>query len=121
MTDLLNAELMRLAGRCTVEIQALGVAGGSGFFVAPGVVVSCAHVAGLEGVAARTVMVMWEGVIFTGNVRAVPSKHGTSDRWQYPDLCVIELDRRPQDQPSVVLGGFQGIANSKVYLAGFNK
>ena len=45
------------------------MAGGSGFFVAPGVIVSCAHVvARPDGVAAETVAVEWEDVSLVGRV-----------------------------------------------------
>jgi TIR domain/Trypsin-like peptidase domain/Predicted nucleotide-binding protein containing TIR-like domain len=117
-----GAQLKRLADDSTVRIPAVGVAGGSGFFVAPGVIVSCAHVVALpDGVAAETVTVEWEGISLVGRVSAVvPAADGIPGMWPLPDLSVIEVDVPPQGHPWVILGDLPKAKSPEVYLSGFS-
>lgn len=113
------ARLKRLADDCTVAIPAAGVVGGSGFFVGPGLVITCAHVvAARDGAAASTALVEWRGEQRSGQVHAVPPKAGPDDLWAFPDLCLIELTP-PPGQPWVVLGELDA-GDTRVYLGGFN-
>lgn len=118
-----TARLRRLVGDCTVLIGARDVRGGSGFFVAPGLIITCAHiVAGLDGTVPGLVEVEWRGMSLTGRVRAVvPVENRDAALWPYPDLCVIELDAVPPAQPSVVLGELSGDGYPEVSMAGFAK
>jgi hypothetical protein len=118
-----GAQLKRLAADSTVRIPAVGVAGGSGFFVAPGVVVSCAHVVTRpDGSAAETVLVEWEDVSLVGRVsRVAPATDETSSPpWRMPDLSVIEVDVPPQGHPWVILGELPEAESPEVYLSGFS-
>ncbi|WP_441338438.1 VMAP-C domain-containing protein [Micromonospora sp. NBS 11-29] len=73
---------------CLVRVD--GRLPGSGFFVAPGTVLTCAHVA---GPTAGRVTVWWQGLPHPGTVReasAAPANDATL--WPWPDLAVIRLD-----------------------------
>ena len=117
-------QLKDLIELCTVKIHNAGVVGGSGFFVAPGLIISCAHVAAdrrtsaVTAVTAGSVTVQWRENTYQGRVRAAPEKAGPGRLWAYPDLCVIELDAVP-DHPAVFLGDLADGDNRDLYLAGF--
>ena len=117
MVDLGSVELRRLTDKCTVWISS----GGSGFFVGPGLVMSCAHVVADSARAAvrESVAVEWQGLSFAGSIRAAAPERGSSGSWPYPDLCLIELGEVPPEQPWVVLGDFREIDDLEVYLAAF--
>ena len=118
-----TARLRRLTEDCTVLIAGQDVRGGSGFFVAPGLIITCAHtVAGLSGAVPEQVAVAWQDMSLTGRVRAVvPAENRDAALWPYPDLCVIELDVVPPAQPSVVLGELRGDGYPEVSMSGFAK
>lgn len=118
MANPLDERLKRLTDECTVKIPAPGVTGGSGFFVAPGIVLSCAHVV-LDRETrepARTVTVEWREASTTGTVRAMLG----GGEWQYPDLCVIELAEPPRDHPWVMLNDVDPARGPELYLTGYN-
>ena len=118
-----TARLRHLTQDCTVLIADRDVRGGSGFYVAPGLIITCAHiVAGLRGAVPEQVAVAWRGMSLAGRVRAVvPIENRDAALWPYPDLCVIELDVVPPGQPSVVLGELRGDGFPEVSMSGFAK
>lgn len=64
---------------------------GSGFFAAPGFVITCAHVTGAN--RGRQVKVSWKGGSATGIVRYASAPPTAGARvWPYPDLAVIEVE-----------------------------
>ncbi|MER5700697.1 trypsin-like peptidase domain-containing protein [Micromonospora sp. NPDC002296] len=75
---------------CLVKVVAAAAGQpGSGFFVAPGTVLTSAHVVGATGVA---VTVWWRGAAYPGVVSAASARSGDGGRiWPYPDLAVIEV------------------------------
>jgi hypothetical protein len=116
-----DAALKRRTDECTVKIPQTDVTiGGSGFFVAHGKVLTCAHVVAKQGAAARVVTVEWQGKTLSGKATAVPDKRGTAELWPFPDLCVIELTDAPEDHPWVTLGELHGEENRAIYLCGFS-
>ncbi|MGW2477058.1 VMAP-C domain-containing protein [Streptomyces sp. NPDC001665] len=109
------AALQELLEECRVFVD--GASEGTGFFVAPGFVVSCAHVAG--GEAGLPVRVRWCGRDHEGVVRAASAD--TPDRggvlYAFPDLAVVELLEPPDGHPCVWLdmaGPAQGTALTAV-------
>src|SRR6266487_6643442 len=116
-------QLKRLTDRCTVQVLSQGITGGSGFFIAPGIVISCAHVVKRrgEGETADFAWVQWGDATYRGLVRALPGSHLDPDHlWPYPDLCVIALDDLPADHPWVLLDDSEVAGGTEVYLAGFS-
>ncbi|WP_262013732.1 serine protease [Micromonospora sp. Mcm103] len=75
--------------------------GGSGVWVAPGLIVTCAHVVP-EGAGSRT-EVVWRDRVLRGAVTDhVPAERGDLGLWAYPDLAVIEV-ADPPEHPCVWL------------------
>lgn len=115
------AALLRTAlSRCAVRLSGDGCRGGSGFFVAPGYVVTCAHVVADEG---SSVIVTWEGMDYEGIVRFREPAGAAATRLVlgYPDLAVVQL-AAPPDQPCVWLWLGDTIPDEDVplYAVGYN-
>ena len=109
LTELTEASVVKiLSGR-----------GGTGFFVAPETIITCAHVVttGKTVTAENVIVADRHGSQLTGSVEAMPSQYGRGNLWAYPDLCVIRLLRPLEDQPVVPLGETSG--DPEVYLTGF--
>jgi len=103
------------------DVDGHPIEGGSGFFVAPGVIVTCAHVVSRGGRAVSRVKVQWNEVTYDGTALARPQIKGEADIWDPPDLCVITLDRKPVRQPSVVLAELRDADRHELYIAGYNR
>ncbi len=89
--------LQRLLTECRVFVD--GESTGSGFFVAPGLVVSCAHVAGAR--VGSHITVTWQERSYEGIVLAAsePYSYGMA-LWPFPDLAVVELVDPPRNIPA---------------------
>ncbi|SCG36832.1 Trypsin-like peptidase domain-containing protein [Micromonospora humi] len=88
MSDAVTAWAESHLGECLVLVD--GRMAGSGFFVAPGMILTCAHVA---GPTASQVRVQWQGVPHLGTVLdASPPPTGAATLWPWPDLAVIRVD-----------------------------
>ncbi|MFD4655791.1 trypsin-like peptidase domain-containing protein [Kitasatospora sp. NPDC058444] len=76
--------------RCLVRLTAPGAPGGTGFFVAPGRVLTCAHVvAAAQSPEVRVAHLDGE---FTGRIAALhPPERGSGALYPFPDLAVIEV------------------------------
>ncbi|MEU4425134.1 trypsin-like peptidase domain-containing protein [Actinoplanes sp. NPDC024001] len=82
-------QLTKLMKDCLVMIS--GQSDGSGFFIAPGTILTCAHVAGPIG---AEVEVTWREHTRSGVVRWA-SEVSESGTVPYPDLAVVELGSPP--------------------------
>ncbi|MGW4163158.1 VMAP-C domain-containing protein [Streptomyces sp. NPDC004788] len=94
---------------------------GTGFFVAPGTVVTCAHVAGAEPGA--VVPVTWDGATYDGEIRAAsPAPPGGRGRglWPYPDLAIVRLRRPPAGHPCVWLAPLPVGSGTELTAAGYS-
>ncbi|MGW2768770.1 VMAP-C domain-containing protein [Streptomyces sp. NPDC001275] len=109
-------------GSCRVRVQ--GVTQGTGFFVAPGHVVTCAHVAGAQ--PGTRLPVFWEDTEFEGIVLTASAPPKGRELWPYPDLAVVRLLDAPSGHPCVWLdtvppsrdAGLTAIGFSDVYEPG---
>jgi vWA-MoxR associated protein C-terminal domain/Trypsin-like peptidase domain/vWA-MoxR associated protein middle region 0 len=98
------AGLRELLRDCLVQIdEADGTPAGSGFFVAPGYVVSCAHV--VRRPASTRVTGTWHTRPWLGRVAATSEAPPSADTeiWPEPDLVVIRLDDEELRHPCVRL------------------
>ncbi|WP_279632628.1 VMAP-related conflict system protein [Streptomyces sp. Tu 2975] len=110
-----------------VHVHGAGVRGGTGFFAAPGRVLTCAHVVAAKvpdtlGVI-RTVdrvQVRWEGEDYEGLVEAVPNAHEGAGLWGYPDLAVITLPYLPRDHSWFSLTTAKPAPGAQLLAAGFS-
>jgi hypothetical protein len=109
------AELKRLVDDSTVLIRG----GGSGFFVAPGKVLSCAHVVSTRRRAADRVNVCWQGHEMSGKVLAIPPDNADGGLWGYPDLALIDIDDPPPG-PWVWLDETPPAHAAELYAVGYN-
>ena len=75
---------------CVVQVQ--GASLGTGWWAAPGYVVTCAHVAGFTGEQAQ---VTWKGQRLDGTVLDASSPPHHSGLWPYPDLAIVKIERPP--------------------------
>ncbi|MBY8874667.1 serine protease [Micromonospora sp. PLK6-60] len=81
-----------LRDQCLVLVEG-GRTTGSGFFAAPGFVLTCAHVTGAE--IGTKVTVSWPGHKASATVRWASRQPTATGTWPYPDLAVVELDEGP--------------------------
>jgi hypothetical protein len=88
--------LAALLRRALVQVVSGGRCG-SGVFVAPGLVVSCAHVVGTAPVGGA-VTVHWRDREYPATVRWSSAPSDVSG-WPYPDLAVVQLDAPVPEHP----------------------
>ncbi|WP_018348922.1 trypsin-like peptidase domain-containing protein [Longispora albida] len=101
---------------CLVIVN--GVSNGSGCFVAPGLVLTCAHVAGDE--PGEPVTVRWEGQAYEAVIRAATPKVYVGQVWQPPDLAIVELLQPPARHPAAWLDARFPEPDAKLEIAGHN-
>jgi hypothetical protein len=90
-----SEELIALLKRCTARLSIPGESG-TGFFVAPGLILTCAHVVGNVQSDRISVTVQWEGETYTAKIlRLLPDP--------YPDLALLKLENAPLAHPCVFL------------------
>ncbi|MCZ4605395.1 NACHT domain-containing protein [Streptomyces sp. Lzd4kr] len=108
-----------LLGRCTVEIFTQKfVFVGSGFFVLPNTVLTCAHV--LANAGPDPVVVWGEGQITTTDVMLEPNSDTTGESsYEFPDLGVVYLAGVP-DHPCVWLSDENPCGGKTLYARGFS-
>jgi len=111
-------QLQQRLRECLVQLDPdeHGSGGGSGFFVAPGYVLTCAHVA--QRAADQAISGSWQGTPLRGRVRYASAPPGAMDRlWPMPDLAVVRLDAAPA-HPCVRLTGREPWAGSPMLAIG---
>ncbi|WP_091094768.1 trypsin-like peptidase domain-containing protein [Micromonospora citrea] len=79
-----------LLGRCLVRLGAPGASGGTGFFVAPGTILTCAHA--VAGASGGSVEVDLGTRTVAGVVAGVHPPTGGIGMYPYPDLAVVTVD-----------------------------
>ncbi len=90
-----SEQLIALLKRCTVKLSTPQESG-TGFFVAPGFILTCAHVVGNVESATISVTVQWEGETYLAKIaRLVPDP--------YPDVALLKLENAPPPHPCVLL------------------
>jgi Trypsin-like peptidase domain len=84
-------ELIKLLQRCTVRV--LSGKSGTGFFVAPGQILTCAHVLNATSARKQTIEFTYLGNEFTGVLEAIrPDPCPEEDREIFPDIALISTD-----------------------------
>lgn len=91
------ARLTGAGKQCLVGVR--GDTVGSGFFAAPGFVVTCAHVAGAT--AGSVVKVTWSEGEWEGRILAASPAPPRGGLWPYPDLAILKLKDPPPEHPCV--------------------
>jgi len=101
MMNSLGEQLIELLRRCTVRLSVPG-AHGTGFFVAPGTILSCAHVVKLAQEAGKPVTAYWNGQSYTASIERYLAETHPELQMLYPDLTVLKVDKL-SDHPCVYL------------------
>ncbi|MFJ9250339.1 trypsin-like peptidase domain-containing protein [Streptomyces sp. NPDC101776] len=111
------AALQELLENCRVLVE--GATDGTGFFVAPGFVVSCAHVAGTE--AGLPSLVRWDGRDYEAVVVAASAdaQDRSSALYAFPDLAVVKLLDPPDGHPCAWLDMARPLQGSELTAVGF--
>jgi hypothetical protein len=112
--------LVALLRQCIVQIDDnTGAFRGTGFFVAPGCVLTCAHVVH----KARGLLVRWQDhAVPTTAARAVPPLESVTDARSYPppDLAILNIAPVPEwDHPCARLTAESPVLGESLYLAGY--
>ncbi|WP_165975486.1 serine protease [Actinomadura rubrisoli] len=109
----MTTRVQALLRGCLVRLAAPGTAGGTGFLVAPGTVLTCAHViAGAEGPVTATLA----GRDMPARVTALhPAEPGSP--YPYPDMALLEIEET--DHPCVRLDTGEPRWDDRIYGAGF--
>ncbi|GAA3221639.1 trypsin-like peptidase domain-containing protein [Actinocorallia longicatena] len=108
----------------TVEVvqEKARVRGGSGFFVAPGHVLTCAHVvgrgSGADEVQSR-VRIRWNGAEYPATVIASAPNRPGGDVWPHPDLALVRLDDPPAGHDCAPLADREPAAGAALHAVGF--
>lgn len=110
------AGLKRLVDESAVLVHGWG----SGFFVAPGKAITCAHVVGAKGRVADRVTLAWQGHAMSGKVTAIPSRNTTGGLWGYPDLALIDVENPPAGHPWVWLDPTPPSHDAELYAVGYS-
>ncbi|BAY45061.1 hypothetical protein SAMD00079811_26630 [Scytonema sp. HK-05] len=92
----MNQPLFELLPQCTLRLNVVGEEGhGTGFFVAPRLIVTCAHV--IRDAGGRQINVSWQDQSYTAFIKTV------SQDARF-DLALLELCELVPDHPCVYLG-----------------
>lgn len=108
-------ELLR---RCVVHLSGPGTKGGTGFFVAPDRVLTCAHV--VAGAPAGRVEVRLGTETFPGTVSALHPARGADGMYPLPDVAVITVSGMP-DHGQVVLDDDLPLLDDRLHCVGFTR
>jgi hypothetical protein len=121
-----SSQLERLVDDCVVSIDGPNIRGGSGFFVAAGMILTCAHVLsrrhGSEFRTVSQVTVRWRRESYAGRVESSqPASHDGKGPWRYPDLALIQLDDAPVSHSCVWLDDEPLSHANPLYASGYSQ
>lgn len=102
---------------CLVQVTG-GNKVGSGFFIAPGVVLTCGHVAGEK--TGVTLQAIWNGRAYAAKVTVSCPAPRYAELWHLPDLAVLTLVDAPENHPALWLDDRQPETGARLGVAGFS-
>jgi tetratricopeptide (TPR) repeat protein len=103
------ASVSNLLRRCTVRVGTME-SGGTGFFVAPGKILTCSHVVEAERSKGRSVEIWWEERPWIADIQAfLPNP--------YPDLALLGIELT--EHPCVFLENVDIDPGEKLYAYGY--
>lgn len=112
-----SEQLIALATACLVRLSQETAGAGSGVWVAPGVLLTCAHVVPY-GSRSR-VTVDWEDQRLCGTVSAHVPNPDQAGLWPYPDLAIVEVTDAPP-HPCAWLSERRPAHNSMLLALGYS-
>ena len=112
----MNVALASLLKSSIVRVRT-GRGEGTGFFVAQGLVLTCAHV--ISGRVGEAAVVHWRDRILRGTVlRQYPAEGPADGLFPYPDIGLVALDT-PIDHPVVLLDTEPPALETRLHTRGF--
>jgi hypothetical protein len=115
--DIVLGHLQQLLESCRVRVD--GATRGAGFFVAPGWIVTCAHVSG-DTIGAQ-VQIVWGDVPLAGVVRAASAAPVYArESWPFPDLALVAVPGAPDGHPCALLDGTVPPQGTTLTAVGFS-
>jgi hypothetical protein len=101
--NLSEEQLLKLLHRCTVSLSTTDADGqGTGFFVAPGLILTCAHVVDTAWSNHTPVTAYWNGQTYAAHIQQFLAETHPDLKFLYPDLALLKVDNYP-DHPCVYL------------------
>src|SRR6266566_3030913 len=91
MMNSLGEQLIELLRRCTVKLLVPG-GHGTGFFVTPGTILSCAHVVKPAQEAKKAVTAYWNGQSYTASIQRYLAEMHPDLQMLYSDLALLKVD-----------------------------
>lgn len=91
-----GAEFERLITSCLVRVSIGGRYAGTAFSVAPGWLLTCAHVVG-EGATELGLSFAGRDLELAGKPKLIPAECGSHDNWAFPDLALLPVWDGPQE------------------------
>lgn len=90
----LQEQLLDLLRRCTLKLTTSGGTGGTGFFVAPGTILTCAHVIQEENQAqdAITITAYWNHQSCIASIEKISTQYNSDLNLSYPDLALLRVN-----------------------------
>src|SRR5260370_24397981 len=101
MMNSLEEQLIELLRRCTVRLSVSG-GHGTGFFVAPGTVLACAHVVKPGQEAKKAATAFWNGQAYIAGIQHYLGETHSELQMLYPDLALLKGDKL-SDHPCAYL------------------
>ncbi len=99
---------------CTVRLQGVDGELGTGFFVAPGLVLTCFHVVKTTHAQNQIILAEWQNQQFNASVEALPSNP------EIVDLALLKLDNAPHTHSCVTLDVNPAIGD-ELYTFGYTR
>ena len=117
-TSASEEQLLELLRQCTVKLVFQG-GHGSGFFVAPGMVLTCAHIVTEAQKSNGAITLYWKEQPYPPDNQQVLSELHPDQQLQYPDLAVLKIDALSNASHPCVYLHPEAHLGDKIYSYGY--
>lgn len=114
----LEEQLLELLRQCTVKLAVPG-GHGTGFFVASGMVLTCAHVVEPAQKSKKPVTAYWNGQSYSADIQDFLSELHPGLKLQYPDLALLKVDALTNTKHPCVFLHTEAHLDDKIYSYGY--
>jgi hypothetical protein len=117
-TSAQEEQLLELLRQCTVKLVVPG-GHGTGFFVAPGMVLTCAHVVAIVQKSGGSVAAHWKGQSYPATIQQFLSEMHPDLKLEYPDLALLKIDALSSANHPCVYLHPEAHLEDKIYSYGY--